>query len=77
MSRSFAVLALASSLVVTACGGDAKKTAKAPRVLIPARLATSAESLLAYVPSGADLVLELDLKRDDNTHLDLSWKGGW
>lgn len=47
---------------VAACGGN-DPPARAPEPEIPARAATGAEPLLAVLPAGAALIVELDLAR--------------
>jgi hypothetical protein len=56
-------LGAATSLVavLAACGGASQPAA--PPVEVPARTATAGDELLAVVPAGAELILELDIAR--------------
>jgi len=58
-------IALAAGLAfLVACGSDSKKPKPiVHKVLIPARAETAGDDLLGYLPTGADVLFELDLRR--------------
>jgi len=51
------------AVALTACGGGARHVAVHHKVLIPARSVTSGDRLLRYVPAGAEVLFELDIRR--------------
>ncbi len=58
-----ALLGIALALIAS-CGGDGKGSKPTlHKVLIPARAETAGDELLRYLPTGADLLLELDIRR--------------
>ncbi|HWU86635.1 MAG TPA: hypothetical protein VN253_05150, partial [Kofleriaceae bacterium] len=56
-----AAAVLAAAVLVAACGGAPKRAAAAP-ALAPAPV-TAAERILAMLPQGAQIVVEVDLAR--------------
>lgn len=59
-----ALLGLAAMAALAGgCGGGAKSGLGQPLPPLPARAATAGDSLLAMLPAGAEVVIELDLER--------------
>lgn len=57
------LLLAAAAALAGGCGGGSKSGLGQPLPPLPARAATAGDSLLAMLPAGAEVVIELDLER--------------
>lgn len=58
-----AAVALAALLGVAGCGGSTTPAPAAPTPEVPPRAVTAGDPVLAWLPAGAEIVIELDLAR--------------